>query len=170
MSEEELLQNILCKTREDLISLGIPVSDNIAPEIRISKAQRKWGSCKLSKKPGDYRFYISISENCFKEPDYLNFIKNTMAHELIHTAEGCFNHGKRFKAYGKTAEKLGYKITTSSESSIVKSEDEKFNEAKHVLKCTQCGQMYYRLRFPKAKGYINKIRCGRCKGKLIKIK
>ena len=170
MSEEELLQYIFCKARNDLISLGIPVSDDIDPKIRISRAQRKWGSCKLSKKPGDHRFHISISENCFKEPDYVNFIRNTMAHELIHTVEGCFNHGAGFKAYGKIAEKLGYEITVSSKSAVEKSDEEKFNEAKHVLKCTECGQMYYRLRFPKARGYINKIRCGRCRGRLIKVK
>lgn len=170
MNKGELLQNIFFSTREDLKRLGIPVSESINPKIRISSAQRKWGSCKLSKNTDGFKFQISISESCFKEPDYLNFIRNTMAHELIHTARGCFNHGEKFKNYGKIAEKLGYKITTSVKSSVNKSEEEKFNEAKHVLKCEKCGLKYYRLRFPKEKNYINKIRCGKCRGRLIKIK
>lgn len=170
MKKEEILQKIFIEVKENLKNINIPVSDDISYDIKLSKAKRKWGSCKMSKGKEDYRFYISISENCFKEPDYIQFIRNTMAHELIHTVKGCFNHGAKFQRYARKAAVLGYTVNTTSKSSIEKTDEEKFNEAKHVLICKSCGEIYYRLRFPKNPKYIDKIMCGRCKGKLEKIK
>lgn len=170
MDKQKILNNIFLTVKNDLVSLNIPVSNEICPIVRISKAKRRWGSCKMLKKYNAYKFYISISEKCFSEPNYIDFIKNTMAHELIHTVKGCFNHSKEFKYYGYVASKLGYAVTVKSESKLEKSDEEKFKEAKHILKCTVCGQMYYRYRFPKDKNYINKIVCGKCRGRLVKIK
>lgn len=170
MDKQKILNNIFLTVKNDLVSLNIPVSNEICPIVRISKAKRRWGSCKMLKKYNAYKFYISISEKCFSEPNYIDFIKNTMAHELIHTVKGCFNHSKEFKYYGYVASKLGYVVTVKSESKLEKSDEEKFKEAKHILKCTVCGQMYYRYRFPKDKNYINKIVCGKCRGRLVKIK
>lgn len=170
MDKERIINEIFEKVYYDFIRINIPVSDSINPDIKLSKAQRKWGSCKRSKKSNDYRFHISISENCFKEPDYIQFISNIMAHELIHTVKGCFNHGAKFQSYARKAAVLGYTVNTTSKSSIEKTDDEKFNEAKHVLRCKNCGEIYYRFRFPKDPKYIDKIMCGRCKGRLEKIK
>lgn len=169
MESKEILKEVFDTVKNELKKIGVPVSESICPNIRLSSAKRNWGSCKKTSK-GNYRFYISISENCFKEPDSIGFIKNVMAHELIHTAEGCFNHGERFKLYSKKAKKAGYDVSVSKKSDVIKSEEELYAEAKHILKCVDCGQLYYRFRFPKEKNYINKIRCGKCKGKLIKIK
>ncbi len=170
MDKQKLLNDTFLKVKNDLLSLDIPISSEICPIVRLSKAKRQWGSCKMSKKYGEYKFYISISENCFSEPDYINFIKNTMAHELIHTVKECFNHGKVFKYYSGVVSKLGYIVTVKSDSKVVKNDAKKFNDANHILKCTVCGQLYYRYRFPKDKSYINKIACGKCKGRLVKIK
>lgn len=170
MNKNEIVQSIFVKVKSDLIRLGIPVSESICPVVKISKAKRQWGSCKMSKKQNDYRYCISISYSCFDEPNYVEFIKNTMAHELIHTIDGCFNHGTKFKYYSLVVSNIGYTVVTKSESSIEKTPDEKFNGAKHILKCTVCSQLYYRYRFPKDKNYINRIVCGKCRGKLIKIK
>lgn len=170
MKKEEILLKIFIEVKENLKSINIPVSDDISPDIKLSRAKRKWGSCKMSKRKGDYSFYISISENCFKEPDNIQFISNTMAHELIHTVKGCFNHGAKFQSYAKKAAVLGYIVNTTSKSSIEKTDEEKFNEAKHVLRCKSCGEIYYRFRFPKDPKYIDKIMCGKCRGKLEKIK
>lgn len=170
MDKEKIINEIFKKVYFDFIRINIPVSDSINPDVKLSRAQRKWGSCKMSKKPNDYRFHISISENCFKEPDYIQFISDTMAHELIHTVKGCFNHGAKFQSYARKAAVLGYTVNTTSKSSVEKTDDEKFNEAKHVLRCKSCGEIYYRFRFPKDPKYIDKIMCGRCRGRLEKIK
>ncbi len=170
MDKKEILNDIYNIVKKDLTDIGIPISVCICSEIKLSSAKTRWGCCKQIQSRGNTFFQISISESCFNEPDYLSFIKNTMAHELIHTVKGCFNHGSEFKKYALIAKDAGYDVTVSSRSSIEKSDDEKFNEAKHVLKCVKCGEMYYRLRFSKKRGYINKIRCGKCGGKLIKIK
>ena len=169
MNKEEILKSIFENVKYDLEDIGIPVSENIDPYIRISRAKRRWGSCKKIN-GGRYKFCISISDICFNEPEYIDFIKNTMAHEIIHTAKGCFDHGRLFKTYGKMAEKKGYIVNISDKSSVVKSEEELFDEARHVLKCSKCGKLYFRLRFPSKKGYINRIRCGVCGEKLDKIK
>lgn len=170
MDKNKVVQNIFTDVKNDIKKIGIPVSENINPNIKLSKAKRRWGSCKISNIKGDYKYHISISEICFKEPNHIEFIKNTIAHELIHTICGCFNHGKIFKYYSNILENAGYKVKTATKSSLVKSDEEKIQEAKHILKCTVCGEMYYRFRFPKEKDYIRRIRCGKCSGKLEKIK
>lgn len=170
MDKNQVIQNIFADVKADFKSLEIPVSEDINPYIKFSKAKRLWGSCKVSNIKGDYKYHISISEICFKEPNFMEFIKNTLAHELIHTIFGCFNHGERFKYYSNILEIAGYKVKTVAKSSLMKSDEEKIQEAKHILRCIECGEMYYRFRFSKEKGYINKIRCGKCRGRLEKIK
>ena len=81
------------------------------------------------------KYIISLNKkmlNC-SEHD----IKNTLLHELIHTIDGCFNHGDRFKYYAEEVnQKYGYHVARTSNV-------EKFKEQikyKYAIKCTTCGK------------------------------
>ncbi len=47
MNKNKVLQNIFIDVKNDLKKIGIPVSENINPYIKLSKAKRRWGSCKF---------------------------------------------------------------------------------------------------------------------------
>ena len=72
-------------------------------------------------------------------------IKNVIAHELIHTVKGCFNHGYMFRAYARSLNRLGYNVE-------VKNNDKQFGQNiqyKYKLTCLKCGVVFYRHRLCK---------------------
>lgn len=162
------LNELLLRVMQDFYKIKIPIDKNIDPDVRVSSAKRIWGSCK--KVEGGYNFKISVSKICFDEPNYSQFIKNVLAHELLHTIEGCFNHSEKFKKYAQICAGYGYNIEVRANSKKEKTEEELFKEANHILRCNDCGKLYFRYRFPKKKGFLESLRCGKCGGKLTKIK
>lgn len=89
-------------------------------------------------------------------------IKETLIHELIHTAERCFDHKYMFQAYAdKVSRILGYNIETKCTSD----EWQQAKTYKYKLTCVKCGEVYYRNRITKA--YRNLYACGKCRGNLI---
>ena len=92
---------------------------------------------------------------------------NTIAHELIHTCYGCFNHGKRFKYYCDKINLLGYNVTTTYKGKEVTQIQ---NEAKYRVMCENCKTKMYRMKKSKLITNPQLYRCSRCKGKLIVYK
>lgn len=71
-------------------------------------------------------------------------LKNTIAHELVHTIKGCYNHGDLFKATGKSLERYGFQGVDERVSDAEEMEIAKKNKAKYVLSCVKCGKQWYR--------------------------
>ena len=95
---------------------------------------------------------IEVSKHLLKCNRYL--IKNVIAHELIHTVQGCFNHGYMFRAYANKLNRLGYNVE-------IKNNDKQFGQNiqyKYKLTCLKCGKVFYRHRL--AKGDIRHSSCG----------
>lgn len=154
--------------------------------IKISKrASKRYGCCKPEIPDKDYKTikrkglsYIVKYENYKKYTIEISawvlelnddIIKNTIIHELIHCLPYCTNHGEEFKKYAKLInEKLGYNITrTGNKKEDFKQSNLEYNETeeyKYKIKCTKCGQIYYRKRL--SKNFTKIYRCGKCKGKL----
>ena len=83
----------------------------------------------------------------------------------------CNNHGKVFKEYAKYINnQLGYDIkTTGNKKEDYKKSNKKYIEEKqykYIIKCKDCGELYYRMRKPKN---LQRYRCSLCNGKLIII-
>ena len=98
--EWEILQDV----RRELISVGIPVSPNIKGLRINTRTKKRLGCCQKEKRQGQHEAYIiEISKNVLscREED----IRMIMAHELIHTCPGCFDHGKKWKKYASVARK-----------------------------------------------------------------
>lgn len=84
-------------------------------------------------------------------------IKNVIAHELIHTVKGCFNHDYMFRAYARSLNLLGYNVE-------IKNHDKQFGKSisyKYKLTCLKCGAVFYRHRLCKGD-----IRHGSCSGEI----
>lgn len=93
-----------CKNKLD--ALDIPYGK--VAEITINRrAKKRWGQCRLI----DGKYYINISEVLLREENSIRGLEETIIHELIHTCEGCMNHGPVWKAYVEIVNKaFGYNI------------------------------------------------------------
>lgn len=109
------------------------------------------------------KYIISLNNKMLKcsEQD----IKNTLLHELIHTIDGCFNHGDRFKYYAeKVNQKYGYHIARTNS---VKGFKEQI-KYKYAIKCTQCGKTQKFIKKSNVVKYPSLYIC-KCGGKLESI-
>lgn len=173
---------------EELKSIGIdifniPYVGNI--DISVSKRNNKtYGCCKqeepnkatkTTEKVGRKRVirygifnkhHIEISPWVLDLDDEI--IKNTIIHEIIHCIPYCNNHGKEFKKYAKFInQKLKYNISRlgNKKDDYLKSNVE-YNETeeyKYHIKCTNCGQEFFRKRL--SKNFTRRYMCGKCSGK-----
>ena len=155
MDKNTLLQSIYKYVKRDFDRLNIPYTRDV-PIVINSSAKRRQGCCK--KKDG--KFIIEISEFVLDYP--VDEIKNVVAHEIIHTCYGCFNHQKRFKAYGEKLKALSYKVTTT-----YKGEEKTPAEldARYMAVCQGCGEVIYRIKRSPLITHPQKYRCAKCRGK-----
>lgn len=132
----------------------IHISSNI--QFKSCKATSYAGRCKHTK--SGCIVYINIYLT--NEQD----IKNTIAHELLHTCPGCRNHGIIWEKYAKRFDKYGYTITRVTDEGIFERNPKlkQANEPKYRISCKHCGFVTYRNR-----NYnINRYKCPKCGGKL----
>lgn len=157
-------QSIFQQLIEEFLRAGIPLDRScIQEELHFSNTLTSLGKCK---KTGDL-YTIYLSRHAMQDD---NQIKNTLAHELIHTLPSCMNHGKRFHYYGNLLEK---KLGISIASKASKQESEKSgiqqayqDKAKYKVVCSDCGYTIYRQKKSALISSPHKYRCGKCRGKL----
>ena len=85
-------------------------------------------------------FEMDFSVNFFKKGREAS-IRDTIAHEVVHTVPGCFNHGSRFKEVGTCLEKHGYhveRLCKDDEYAKFVSRKEASGMTYHVV-CESCG-------------------------------
>lgn len=149
------LTNLFKQVQNDMDNLNIPYCKVFKVKIN-TRAVRRRGACKKTKKG----FVIELTDFILFKTD--EEIKDVIAHELIHTCEGCFNHGSQFKMYADKINTLGYnvKATYSGEAPEI----EQF--AKYKIVCKECGNTIYRMKMSKVIRNISKYKCAKCGGKL----
>lgn len=163
--------------QNNLIAIGIPVSSDICPEIRLSKATSWYGQCQQNRvyKGKRYKFIISISEYHLQSSE--RAIRNTLIHELLHTCPGCLNHGPKWKAYADIVQRrFGYNITraggdkdTDSAIEAARKEKRAGYQTQYLLICTGCGQEFLRYRKSNLVLHPEKYRC-KCGGTIKREK
>lgn len=159
MKQQELntlLQDVLSQCK----AIKLPVSKYIEPEVLINRrAKSRFGSCRKTAKG----FSIEISEMMLDADPF--YIKNILAHEIIHTCRGCQNHGKKWKMYTEAMnEAYGYKITTtSSYEKMGLDRPQQKKEYKYMIQCQSCGKKIYRQRKSKLITHTDYYRC-KCGG------
>lgn len=177
--KQRYLRALLEEVLSDFKELGIPVSERILTEIKINtRAKSRFGSCrKVWKASGGVwvtrpvsilqkpYFQIEICEAMLDADE--QEIKNVLAHELLHTCYGCYNHGKRWKAYAEKINNMyGYNITsTTTYDKIGLEKPEKKVTYRYRIECRKCGKIFYRQRKSKLIENPGRYRCT-CGGKL----
>lgn len=156
-----VLKEVIRKARE----INIPVPDIISDKVIVNKRPKKrFGCCR--KKDG--MFFIEISEFILKCSD--KKIEEVIAHEVLHTCPGCYEHGKKWKEFADSMNRrYGYNIKrTSTFEEMGIEEDRGGEDIKYIIKCNKCGKEYPRKRFTCVMQKINAYRCA-CGGKLTLI-
>lgn len=148
---------------EELDSIGIEYG-NIVEFIANGRMKRKWGQCKLV--PGGYSIYINAS--LLDEKNSEEGLKNTIIHEILHTCEGCMNHGQMWKQLAEKVNKAyGYNIKRCSSADEKGVQVETLPKAKYTVICDCCGHVYIRTRMSKLIAHPERFACGRCGGNLV---
>ncbi len=158
--------SLLEAVMEEATAAGIPVSDHIQPHVLVNRrAKKRFGQCIF--KDGTYT--IELSVRLLEAPKHS--CKQTIAHELIHTCQGCGNHGALFLHYAEILNRrFGYHIKRTNsceEMGIAPRADAK--NVHYILLCEQCGKQIQRERYSPAVANPSRYRC-RCGGRLRRIK
>ena len=146
--------------------MDIPVSNYIIPRVAINRrAKRRFAACKDLEASGGSGFLVEVSEILLNaEP---RSIKSILAHEILHTCRGCYNHGKLWKHYADRMNRYGdYRITTTTtyedlglEAPVIK------REAAYIITCQKCGSVFTRQKRSKLISHTQLYRC-KCGGRL----
>ena len=150
--------------------LHIPVPSNIHREVFINpRPKKRFGCCK--KKDG--KFLIEVSRFLLEGEE--RAIRSVLAHEVLHTCRGCYEHGARWKEYAaRMNQAWGYQIKRTSSFGELglpageESPEERAARIKYIIKCTRCGREYPRQKVTCVMKKINAYRCS-CGGKLVII-
>ncbi len=158
MDFNSLLQAVLKEMR----AAGIPVSERVAPEVRVNtRAKKRYGCCV---KAGD-GFVIELSAFLFEAEE--STVRTVLAHELLHTCPGCMNHGPQWKRYAAAVrERLGYAVTRTASYPVLPEHPPQ--PPKYILRCEQCGAVITRQKRSALVEHPSRYRC-RCGGKLRRV-
>lgn len=133
---QEKLNKILQKAILQVSSAGIKPG-NIQPEVGEIKGVTTFGLCKKINTIKGIEFSILINPVLYANEDSL---METMVHEVLHTVDGCDNHGKLWVENANIMNnKYGYHISRCSsyeEKGLVRP------DPKYKLKCNCCGEVY----------------------------
>ena len=166
MNEKEI-ESCLTQVIEDCKALKIPVSERIDPNITVNKrAQSRFASCKRNKAYREEKFIIEVTTALLAAEEKV--IKEILAHEVLHTCPGCYNHGPKWKSFAdKVNRHYGYRIkTTSSYEELGLQKPEVKRSVKYIITCQKCGNQLFRQKKSKLVTHTNSYRC-KCGGKLI---
>ena len=167
------LEELFKEVTEEVRGVGIPVSARIVGPVINTRAKARFGCCKAGKKTiGPVSYTIEISSAVLAADE--KFIKEIIAHELLHTCKGCMNHGKKWKQYTETLHAAyGYNITrTSTYESLGLERPESASSSgqpqgyKYRLVCQNCGGEILRKKMCKVVANPGNYRCGKCGGHL----
>ena len=163
MKQQEL-NNLLQDVIAECKAIKLPVSNYIEPEVLINRrAKKRFGACKKTAKG----FVIELSS--FMLDANPAYIKNILAHEVLHTCRDCQNHGKKWKIAAQNMNATyGYHITTTStyeKMGLEKPQEDQQKKYNYMIQCQRCGMTIYRQRKSKLITHTSHYRC-KCGGKL----
>jgi len=156
-----LYNSLLKEVINEAVNINIPVSNNIVPDVIINtRATSRFGQCK--KRNGKY--LIEISQHLTQAEE--KYIKETLAHEVLHTCPNCMNHGTEWKSYARKMNmKYGYEISRTGSCQSMGITNPKVERANYTIVCDNCGKKIYRQRESKVIKNSEQFRC-KCGGRL----
>lgn len=157
--KEEIQKAVAC-------GVEIPV-DRLPDKIELSKSLTQFGVCYWKWGKNDRKEDIKIKVSEYHLANSEDDVRQTIAHELCHTAPGN-GHGKEWKkwaglmnaAYGYHLSRVG---TSTSGCALTDPKKPKFA---HEVVCTKCGHIYGRHRNSNLTLHPERYHCGICYGTL----
>lgn len=152
-----LLADILEQAR----ALGIPVSRNICPQVELNtRAAARFGCCF---KRGE-AYQIEVSARLLQAGE--GAVRETLAHEVLHTCRGCRDHGERWKSYAARMNgAYGYHISRTNTWEALGLPDQR--KVNHLVVCERCGREFKRAKASSLVQHPERYRC-RCGGTLAR--
>lgn len=162
------IEKIVSECRDELATIGITT-----PEVKVStmRSTKCWGECvqKANKRTKEVlSTEIRINKAlCDGDQKHEYPLKNTIIHELLHSATPFARHGKAWlELADKVNNELPYRVVVYGDYSkyglLIHKEIKK--EKLYIVKCEKCGQEIKRQRFCKVIANMNRYRCGKCGG------
>ena len=143
-----------CKTELDNLDIEYGFIQSVTVNTR---AKKRWGMCT---EEGEGIYKIEISSKLLKDDVEDIHAKNTIIHEILHTCDGCLNHGKEWQRLAnKVNNAYGYNIkrtTSYAEKGIERP------TANYIVKCPCCNAKWEYMRMTKTVQFPNKYQCSKC--------
>lgn len=159
------LNKIAYECIDELNSIGIQHGKILRFEIN-TRAQKRWGQCRKT----PYGFTINISYRLLGDDVDIMALKNTIMHEILHTCNGCLNHGSEWKRQADRVNRAyGYNIkrcTSAEEKGLEMVQTTKL--IKHQFVCERCGQVIRRQKESNFTKNYQYYTCGICGGSFKK--
>lgn len=145
---------------EELDAIGVEYGNIVEFSIN-TRAKSRWGQCRYNRATKEYK--INIASILLTEEASEKALKDTLFHEIIHTCDGCFDHGREWQSVADLVNDcyaMNIKRCTTSEEKGV--DLERTKNYKYYFKCSKCGQVVKRQRESQFTRMYSKYGCGRC--------
>lgn len=181
--EYQEANEIYRKLVKEFLDNGIPIHWSVKHRFTVNKRLKScWGRCIVKRVNCSWaynNYKIEVAQHAI---DYgPTCLKSVLAHELIHTVDGCFDHGDGFLSWASiVTHKLGYEVTVKKRSSVaaqvakeVDGIEIDYNDRyKHIVVCQSCGnKVGYHNTCKTIKGIMSgrKYKCGSCKSNSLVV-
>ena len=170
------IKDIKDEIKEDLnILASLGVESLATKEIEVCINSRFTRTLGLCKDKGNNYFAIKINESFLRNADPKS-VHDTIMHEVIHTCEGCFNHGPEWHRVGKlVSDKFGFTITRTYTDLAYRQfmRNKKSTKIRYQIGCPNCGiigEYYSPTKVflgvkQQEKTCLPRYRCNRCKNR-----
>lgn len=158
MTQTEL-DSLLAAVIGEARQADIPVSDHICPSVAVNhRAKTRFGSCRRT----GQEFVIEISAFLLEAEE--KAIRQTLAHELLHTCPGCADHGHAWRLWAALMNRLyGYQIRRADSPERMGITVDR--PVRWLVICDKCGLILPRMKRSPLVQHPERYRC-RCGGTL----
>lgn len=149
------------------------VPGDIKRIVTNSRTKNRWGQCRriLNRSTGKTEYEIEIGEWMTDEKFPESLIRNTIAHEILHSCDGCMNHGAKWHRFATIMnQKYGYDIQTyvTKEEQAIRNEVEPV-KYKYNFKCNKCGATVGKHKKCRFTEHTSLYWCSKCGGRFVRI-
>lgn len=160
----EQVKKMVYSFREDMLSRGIKVGRIC--NVKFDKSTHNFGTC--------LRVMKGVYEITITDLGLHGDVISTIVHELIHTVDGCYDHGSKFQSIAKKLSKI-YNLdlsTKASKKEMDMTREYRISKAKYVVKCSNpsCPCIILRYRAVGVVKHPERYHCGTCGSKMVRVR
>jgi len=160
---EKRLNVLLEECLAELAAIGIRPCGRILGVKENKRAKKRLGCCRQMKGGTSPEFELELSVMLQDAEE--KTLKEVMIHEILHTCRGCLNHGSKWKELAaRTKKAYGYSIARTADFEKLGIEAGEEGQKRYRIRCTRCGNTFYRIRKSRVVQHPEYYRCARCGG------